>query len=97
MGKKMFVILVIMMSFSLIGIILIQAYFINNSLINEEKQFTLNAKRSLSAVSKQIEENEIGEYYHINNLYKLNEIDSRSKSPDTSAIKEVIMSIIAQL
>lgn len=91
MGKKMFVILVIMMSFSLIGIILIQAYFINNSLINEEKQFTLNAKRSLSAVSKQIEENEIGEYYHINNLYKLNEIDSRSKSPDTSAIKEVII------
>ena len=59
MGKKMFVVLVIMMSFSLIGIILIQAYFINNSLINEEKQFTLNAKRSLSAVSKEIEDNEI--------------------------------------
>ena len=91
MGKKMFVVLVIMMSFSLIGIILIQAYFINNSLINEEKQFTLNAKRSLSAVSKEIEDNEIGEYYHINNLYKLNEIDRSSKTPDTSAIKEIII------
>ena len=91
MGKKMFVVLVVMMSFSLIGIILIQAYFINNSLINEEKQFTLNAKRSFSAVSKEIEENEIGEYYHINNLYKLNEIDRSSNTPDTSAIKEIII------
>ena len=97
MGKKMFVVLVIMMSFSLIGIILIQAYFINNSLINEEKQFTLNAKRSLSAVSKEIEDNEIGEYYHINNLYKLNEIDRSSKTQILPLLKRLLFTIILRI
>ena len=50
--------LIVLMSFSLIGIIFVQVYFINNSLQNEKNQFTLNAKRSLSFVSDAIENKE---------------------------------------
>ncbi|MDO1500257.1 HAMP domain-containing sensor histidine kinase [Winogradskyella maritima] len=55
MGKKLFVVLVILMSLSLIGIIFVQSYFINKSLENENKNFTLSVKRSLSQVSRAIE------------------------------------------
>ncbi|MCK7590827.1 HAMP domain-containing histidine kinase [Subsaxibacter sp. CAU 1640] len=50
--------LIVLMSLSLIGIIFVQVYFINNSLQNEKNQFTLNAKRSLSFVSDAIEDKE---------------------------------------
>ncbi|WP_411768855.1 sensor histidine kinase [Winogradskyella sp. A3E31] len=56
MGKKLFVLLVVLMSLSLIGIIFVQSFFINNSLQNEEKNFVLSVKRSLSFVSKSIED-----------------------------------------
>ena len=62
MGKKLFILLVVLMSLSLIGIIFVQAYFINRSLKNEEKQFTLNAKRSLSVVSRALEDKEFHEF-----------------------------------
>lgn len=58
MGKKLFIMLIVLMSLSLIGIIFVQVYFINNSLNNEKNQFTLNAKRSLSFVSDAIEDKE---------------------------------------
>ena len=56
MNKKLFVLLVVLMSLSLIGIIFVQSFFINKSLENERQQFTLNVKRSLSFVSKSIED-----------------------------------------
>ena len=62
MGKKLFVMLIVLMSLSLVGIIFVQVYFINNSLQNEKKQFTLNAKRSLSFVSDAIEDKEFKDY-----------------------------------
>jgi two-component system phosphate regulon sensor histidine kinase PhoR len=62
MGKKLFMLLVVLMSLSLIGIIFVQAFFINNTLKNEEKNFTLNVKRSLSSVSKAIEDKEFEVY-----------------------------------
>jgi len=62
MGKKLFIMLIVLMSLSLIGIIFVQVYFINNSLQNEKNQFTLNAKRSLSFVSDAIEDIEFHRY-----------------------------------
>ena len=62
MGKKLFMLLVVLMSLSLIGIIFVQSFFINNSLENERQQFTSNVKRSLSFVSKQIEDYEFRNY-----------------------------------
>lgn len=62
MSKKLFVLLVVLMSLSLIGIIFVQAYYINNTVENEEKQFTFNVQRALSFVSREIEEREFKEY-----------------------------------
>ena len=59
MGKKLFVLLVVLMSLSLIGIIFVQAFFINNALENEEQRFTSDVFRSLSLVSKAIEDKEL--------------------------------------
>ena len=62
MSKKLFVLLVVLMSLSLIGIIFVQAYYINNTVENEEQQFTFNVQRGLSYVSKEIEEREFREW-----------------------------------
>ena len=62
MSKKLFVLLVVLMSLSLIGIIFVQAYHINNTLKNEEEQFTYKVKRVLSTTSTTIEEREYKEY-----------------------------------
>jgi signal transduction histidine kinase len=62
MSKKLFVLLVVLMSLSLIGIIFVQAYYINNTVENEERQFTFNVQRGLSYVSKEIEEREFRDW-----------------------------------
>jgi len=86
MGKKLFVLLVALMSLSLIGIIFVQALFINNSLTNEEKQFTLNAKRSLSLVSKAIEDKEFRIYSE-----KIQDLISSGVNPDSMNMRQVII------
>ncbi|EDP69874.1 two-component regulatory system, sensor kinase protein [Flavobacteriales bacterium ALC-1] len=50
------------MSLSLIGIIFVQSFFINNSLKNEDKNFTLNVKHALTYVSRDIEDMELRNY-----------------------------------
>lgn len=62
MSKKLFVLLVVLMSLSLIGIIFVQSYFINKNLQSEREQFNLNVKRSLSLVSRAIEDIEFKNY-----------------------------------
>ncbi|WP_299224292.1 sensor histidine kinase KdpD [uncultured Psychroserpens sp.] len=86
MGKKLFILLVVLMSLSLIGIIFVQAYFINNTLENEEKNFTLNVKRSLSSVSRAIEENEFEIYSK-----KLQKLIESGVDPDSTAIRQVFI------
>ncbi|WP_047546899.1 sensor histidine kinase [Psychroserpens sp. Hel_I_66] len=86
MGKKLFILLVVLMSLSLIGIIFVQAYFINNTLKNEEKQFTSDVIRSLSLVSKAIEDKELLSY---DRLYK--EVIKNGRTPDTSEIKQLLI------
>ena len=58
MNKKLFTLLVILMSLSLIGIIFVQAYFINNSLETKEDQFSFNVKKALNYTTSQIADNE---------------------------------------
>ncbi len=86
MGKKLFILMVVLMSLSLIGIIFVQAYFINNTLINEKNQFTLNVKRSLSFVSKAIEDKEFATFDK-----KLQEFMEKAGEPDTTALSEIIL------
>ena len=86
MGKKLFILLVVLMSLSLIGIIFVQAFFINNTLKNEEKNFTLNVKRSLSSVSKAIEDKEFEVYSQ-----RLQNLIESGVDPDSTAIRQVFI------
>ena len=84
MGKKLFVLLVVLMSLSLIGIIFVQSFFINNSLENEEENFTRSVKRSLSFVSKEIEDTELRNY-----IVKIQPYLAEGKVPDSKVIQQL--------
>lgn len=58
MGKKMFVLIVVLMSVSLIGIIAVQLYWINNAVESKKEQFKNDVQKSLGRVSERINEKE---------------------------------------
>ena len=58
MGKKMFILIVILMSISLIGIIAVQVYWINNALASKQEQFKNDVQKSLGSVSQRIADKE---------------------------------------
>ena len=58
MGKKMFVLIVFLMSISLIGIIAVQLYWINNAVESKKEQFKNDVQKSLGSVSERINEKE---------------------------------------
>ncbi len=82
--KKLFILLVVLMSLSLIGIIFVQSFFINNSLENEEKNFTLSVTRSLTFVSKGIEKIELRDYYQ-----RIQPYVSNRNVPDSTLIQQL--------
>jgi len=63
MGKRVFILLIALMSVALIGIILVQIYWINNTIEIREKQFTNDVKFALAKVSDNIQRREIDDYY----------------------------------
>lgn len=84
MNKKLFTLLVILMSLSLIGIIFVQAYFINNSLETKEGQFSFNVKKALNYTTTQLADYEYKKY-----VKALNKIISDGRDPDTTAIRNI--------
>ena len=82
MGKKLFVLLVVLMSLSLIGIIFVQSFFINNSLENEEKNFELSVRRALSFTSRDIKEIELRDY-----LLKIQPFIDNNTEADSTVIR----------
>lgn len=64
MNKKMFLFLVGLMSLSLVGIIFVQVYWINDTVKNNEEQFTFNIKQILSNVSQQLEDADMGKFWN---------------------------------
>ncbi|REH54937.1 two-component system phosphate regulon sensor histidine kinase PhoR [Tenacibaculum gallaicum] len=62
MGKKIFILIVILMSISLIGIISIQVYWINDAIKNKKEQFKNNVKIALARTSENIKEREYLEF-----------------------------------
>ncbi len=54
MSKKMFVLIVVLMSISLIGIISVQLYWINNAIESKDTQFNSDVKVALAAVSERV-------------------------------------------
>lgn len=86
MNKKLFVLLVILMSLSLVGIIFVQAYYIVNTLENEEEQFTFNVKKALTYTSNKVVEIEYRKY--VNELKKML---ARGVVPDSTALSSIMV------
>lgn len=63
MNKRLFYLLVILMSISLLGIIFVQGYWIKNSVEVNEQQFSFNANQVLLEVSERLELRELEIYY----------------------------------
>lgn len=64
MKKVNFLALVILMSFSLIGILIVQGYWIKRSIAIKEDQFTVSISEILLKVSEKITNREIVSYYN---------------------------------
>lgn len=63
MNKKLFYLLILLMSLSLIGIIFVQGYWITNSVTTKREQFEFSAKQALVSVSKKIQNREVQDYF----------------------------------
>lgn len=73
MNKKIFVLIVTLMSISLIGIIAVQMYWINNAVDSKKKQFESNVKIALASISEVIRDREIKKIERdFNQLFKNN-------------------------
>ena len=84
MNKFFFRFLVFLMSLSLIGIILIQVYWFNTSLENNEEQFKFHIKQVLGNVAQKLQNQE--EYSFYNKYNKLK--DSIGKVPQKDDLLE---------
>ncbi|HEX8013590.1 MAG TPA: HAMP domain-containing sensor histidine kinase [Flavobacterium sp.] len=86
MNKLFFRILVLLMSLSLIGIILVQVYWFNSSLENNEEQFKNHVTQVISDVSDRLEEDEKYSFQD-----KINHIkDSTGKIPQKEDLLEIL-------
>ncbi|MCF6128697.1 HAMP domain-containing histidine kinase [Flavobacterium sp. AS60] len=84
MNKLFFRLLVILMSLSLIGIILVQVYWFDKSFENNEEQFKYHVKQVLGNVAVKLQKNEQYSYYEMYNRLK----DSTGKAPQKSDFLE---------
>ncbi|WP_298393234.1 sensor histidine kinase KdpD [Flavobacterium sp.] len=84
MNKFVFRLLVLLMSLSLLGIILVQVYWFNNSLENNEEQFKFHVKQVLGNVAKKLQDKERYAFYKKNGRFKQN----ATKAPKTDDLLE---------
>ncbi|MFS4457059.1 sensor histidine kinase [Maribacter sp. 2304DJ31-5] len=63
MNKRLFVLLVILMSLSLIGLIFVQSFWIKKSVEDKEEQFSNIVTEALNSVTRKIEERETKNYF----------------------------------
>ncbi len=84
MNKKLFVLLIALMSLSLLGIVFVQGYWISNAYSTKAEQFTINAKQVLISVAKEIQLRENEAYYQVYSAY----VDS-IQVPDNQSFTEL--------
>jgi len=65
MGKRIFILIVVLMTISLIGIIAVQLYWINNAVESKKAQFKNDVKIALANVSERIKNKEFDEFYRV--------------------------------
>ena len=80
MSKRVFILLIALMSVALIGIIMVQIYWINNTIEIREKQFTNDVKFALAKVSDNIQKRETDDYFQ---EYGASIIDSATQSSES--------------
>ena len=69
MKRGVFILIVILMSVSLIGIVSIQVYWIKDAIKNKHQQFENNVKIALAKTSEGIKEREYNEFIQKNNKF----------------------------
>jgi two-component system phosphate regulon sensor histidine kinase PhoR len=84
MNKLFFRLLVVLMSLSLIGIILVQVYWFNSSFKNNDEQFRFHVKQVIGNVAEKLQKQEAYSFY--NRYAKLK--DSIGKEPKKSDLLE---------
>ena len=77
MNKLFFRLLIVLMSLSLIGIILVQVYWFNSSFQNNDEQFRFHVQQAIGNVSNKLQKQEAYSFYDKYNRYK----DSTGKAP----------------
>ena len=85
MNKTRFRILVFLMSISLIGIILVQLYWINSSFQKNDDQFKHHALVVLSNVSEKLNNKEMVDFYTSYKKFK----DSTGREPMKEQLKQL--------
>ncbi len=63
MGKRIFLLIIVLMSVALIGIISVQVFWIKNTIQITEEQFTSNVRFALAKVSEDIKQREFEDFY----------------------------------
>ena len=86
MNRRFYTSLVLLMSFSLIGIILMQGYWIYSSWQNKEEEFSLAVNRTLREVVDEIQSRELNDYVYTYQML----IDSIG-TPDESNFTDVFL------
>jgi two-component system, OmpR family, phosphate regulon sensor histidine kinase PhoR len=84
MNKKLFVLLIALMSLSLLGIVFVQGYWISNAYRTKAEQFTINSKQVLLSVAQEIQLRENEAYYQVYSAY----VDS-IQIPDNQSFTEL--------
>lgn len=82
MNKKLFVLLVVLMSLSLVGIIFVQGYWIRTSVQNNEEQFSNVVAEVLNNVVEKVEQRELQDYYS-----QVSELVDSIKRPKSSELQ----------
>ena len=84
MNRMFFRLLVLLMSLSLIGIILVQVYWFNSSFNNNDEQFKFHVKQVIGNVAEKLEKQEAYNFYDRYNKLK----DSTGRIPQREDIME---------
>lgn len=87
MNKKLFILLVALMSLSLIGIIFVQGYWITRSVEDKDEQFSNTVSEVLSRVTDKVEERERNDYFE--RYYAI--IDSVGEQPKSSHFSNLVI------
>ena len=87
MQKRVLYFLIGLMSVSLAGIVMVQIYWIINSVSDKEYQFSFAVKQTLASVSSELDTREVENFYNVLDQIR----DSLGVQPDTRTISELML------